>query len=830
MRNKYIITIASIIALHAGMAAAQSPKNTVEYHLAAQPMNLALNALAERAGIQIIYNTDAVENIQTSPLDGRYTIEDALQRVLANHGLVYKFQDDKTVVIRKASSTDSGKEGLLQDGQGDAKGRMRRSGLEEIVVTAQKREQSLKDVPISVSAVTSEGLKARGIDGITQLADTVPGLAFTNSTQGGGNASFYIRGIGQSDFISTNDPGVGIYVDGVYIARTAGGSLDLLDIERVEVLRGPQGTLFGKNTIGGAISVITKKPTFEFGGRVRAKIGSRNRLNLGFSVNAPIVDNVFAVRVSGESIKQDGFGHSLFDGKLSGGEDNSVGRILALFLPSDDLEITLSADVTRMRGENAQSTMVAVNPNTFVTIPQNQWAVANGIEPFDERWISPDPDHNYAAYHPGNNTDIWGVSMNVVWTHDNWNIKSITAYRDLKTDTGIDYDATPFAFDQGVKVTQNQFSQEVLASGNSFGGVLDWVGGLYYLKENGFSDINLRLSYAANPDGYDTDTTNDFSNESYAAYGQANINITDQLGLVFGGRYSYEKKENAIQTYAIKYGIDFLPLTKAEKSWKSFTYRVGAQYKFDDSMVYASIASGFKSGGFNGRAQSASFLSFDPEKAITKEVGVKGELFDHHFDYSAAVFETKYKDIQTTLNVVDPVTQVTTNIVGNPADARLRGFELEGSMAPIDYVTLNYGVTYLDAKYTKLAPGADVTLQSKLAETPKWTLNFGAQLDLPASTGLADNGVFSARVDYTYKDGFYYGAQNSSFNYEKARSLVNARIAYGPDDGAWNIAGYARNLFNKRYNNYREDLLAFIYAINMPAAPRELGLELNFTW
>ena len=699
--------------------------------------------------------------------------------------------------------------------------------------TAQKRTERQQDVPISISVLSSDAIVGRSLSDLSSLATQVVGVQSVGSDQGGSNADFYIRGIGQGDFIDTNDPGVGVYVDGVFIARTAGGLLDLTDLDRVEVLRGPQGTLFGKNTIGGAISVFTKKPDFTYAGDVFMRGGERERFDAGITVNLPIIDNTFALRVNAITKNQEGFGKSLTTGDRYSGEGKDIFKIAALWLPTDKVEVNLTTDYTHVNQPIRMSLVLNLNPNTFITQPQNQWAVANGVVPYDARWISPSLYTNYSVFHPGDHEEIYGTNLTVGWTiADNLNLKSITAYRESRVETGLAFSAAPSQIgDQPVNEADDQFSQEFILSGKSFSNRFDWVTGLYFLRENIYSDIFLPLSFAANPDGFDTDTTNKGGNTSYAAYGQGTYHLTDKLGLTLGVRESHEKKEDTLTVFANKFDAFLLPSTPLEHAWNSFTYRAGLQYQLvPDVLAYTSISTGFKSGGFNGRAQSTVFIAFNPERATTYEVGLKSELLDRRLRLNAAAFLTNYDDIQTTLNVNDPVTGVVTNVVSNPADARIKGLELDSSFLITDYLRFDLGATSTSGHYTNILNGAQVSRSDHLPQTPSWTANVGLQLELPAPTPMAADGMFTARIDEAHKASYYDGSPNTPYNFEPRLDVVNARLSYGPKSEKWTVAAYARNLLNHGYLAYHEDLYAFLYSIGTPAPPREVGGEVYYRW
>jgi iron complex outermembrane receptor protein len=612
--------------------------------------------------------------------------------------------------------------------------------------------------------------------------------------------------------------------------------LDLTDIDRVEVLRGPQGTLFGMNTIGGAISVYTKKPDFTTDGSAFVRAGERSRIDAGVTLNIPVIDQTFAIRINALTKNQDGYGRSLETGQRYGGEGRKIFKIAALWLPADGVEVDLSADYTHVDQSIRFSTVLDINPNTFVTQPQNQWAVANGVAPYDQRWVSPSFYTNYATNQlvpPNDHEDIYGTSLAVTWDiGQGVQFKSISAYRESREETGLAFSAAPSAIgDQTVHETDDQISQEFILSGKSLADRLDWVGGLYYLHENIFSDVYLPLSFPANPVGYDTNTINKGGNTSYAAYGQATYALTDRWAIVLGARESYERKADDLTVFATKFDAYLLPSTPLEHSWDSFTYRAGLQYKISpDVLAYTSVATGFKSGGFNGRAQSTAFIAFNPERATTYEAGLKSELLNHRIRLNAAAYWTNYDDIQTTLNVTDPVTGLVTNVIANPANARIKGLELDSSYLLTNYLRVDLGATSTSAHYTNVLNGAQVTVSDHLPEVPVWSANLGVQLDLPAPTGLAADGIVTARIDESHKASYYDGAPNTPYNFEPHLDVVNGRLSYGPKDGKWSVAVYARNLLNHQYLLFHEDLFAFVYSIGTPAPPREVGGEIHYRW
>jgi iron complex outermembrane recepter protein len=393
-------------------------------------------------------------------------------------------------------------------------------GLGDIIVTARKFEENLQTTPVAVTALSAETIEAQSANNIGDSAQFIPNVSFNQgaATSGGAmNAEIYIRGVGQSDFLITVDPGVGLYVDGVYFARATGNVLDLLDIERLEVLRGPQGTLFGKNTIGGAFNFVSKKPNFnEIEGYGKATTGRFNRIDVQAVANLPLSDNA-AIRISGITKNRDGFTKRVVAGDTQGDEDSLAGRAQLLWQPTDALSIDIAVDGTRKREQGANTTVFFVSPvyqvcgavngvggTPYLACPDGSagtpaqnllglWAGFTGN-------ALPTPNRNTPFTNSGtgsnlSNLDNWGVSGTLTYDLENVSIKSITAYRDLKARFGRDGDNGPTSYIDTQQVTkQDQFSQEFQFTGQALDDRLNWLVGLFYFKEEATDDNVVRLA------------------------------------------------------------------------------------------------------------------------------------------------------------------------------------------------------------------------------------------------------------------------------------------------------------------------------------------------
>ncbi len=540
-------------------------------------------------------------------------------------------------------------------------------GLEEIVVTARKQKEDLQSTPVTVSAFTETALTNRGITSNADIGNFTPNVVFDTSSSFAGADTFqaFVRGVGQSDFALNTDPGVGLYVDGVYIARAPGAVLDLLDVERVEVLKGPQGTLFGRNSIGGAVNVITRTPNQTFSFKGEATIGQRNRMEARGAINLPLSSNL-AASFAFDVGKRDGYQERIpFRGTASLGgtstavptstpldqllvsDKNAGGKLGAksggtvrgklFWTPTDRLSVTLAADYSSRRDAANPTTLLEVDPNSGlgglynaciagVPIPLcatspflQSGANATGTRPdlqYTGQFITGDIDTTYATGANFSNIDSGGVSATLDYKiSDDFSVKSISAYRQLNGRFGIDIDGAPLVFDQTSFVMKTkQYSEELQVNGK-FGSLLDLTAGAYYFFEDGFQSDNVPIAggliQAAG--GFDHDT------RSYAFFGEGNLHITPRLTALFGVRFNQDQKtlflnQQNLNTDFSTFGLNLADLPRPtdpryldtgqrrSKNFNNRSIRTGLNYKFnDDVFAYATYSQGFKSGGFTTR-------------------------------------------------------------------------------------------------------------------------------------------------------------------------------------------------------------------------------------
>ena len=726
---------------------------------------------------------------------------------------------------------------------------------DDIVVTAQFREQSVQDTPLAITAVTGETLAARGQTNITDLGSFAPNVNLSQAAAIQGNAvAAFIRGIGQEDANFALEPGVGIYIDDVYLGTTFGSSLDLVDLERAEILRGPQGTLAGKNSLGGAIKLYTRKPGDDFEGFAEASYGRFDALGLKGSLNIPIVEGV-ATRFSGSYRRDDGYFEERDFGCANPGQgiaatgeadkncvlDRAGGRdiltlrgALRVATPGSPLEINIAGDYTRDRSQPVASMPIYANfPLARSYAAGNPFA---GV-PFDSRFLPPAGSYyNYENYSEAgnyttvfcdptfgcaptqvtagtfpdkrqNSVDGWGISGTVdLHLSDDLTLKSISAYREADGTTVLAIDGSPInILKERLRNRHRQFTQELRLSGR-IGDSADFtVGGFYY---DALGRMNFRIMIPTLL--YDFQTADRVESRSYAGFAHVEWHLTDKLNLIGGLRYTNDRKiyrfsrRNAdgsvISGVPLTWNFLVASLDGLTGTFKGdrVDYRIGANYAFtDDVMAYAQVSTGYKGGGVNPRPFVADQVTpFDPETLLTVEGGVKSTLMDGAATLNAAVFYNDYKGIQRTVYVCPESASTACGMPVNAGDGHSYGAEFETTIKPGGGWLLAGSLSLLDFKYDSINPATGVTLDMRAPFHSKVTASASVQY----AADLGNNGTLTPRVDFSYQSSFYYQAiNNPAYNLIDGRALVNARLTYDSPDKAWQLSAGVANLFNKYY-------------------------------
>ena len=724
----------------------------------------------------------------------------------------------------------------------------RENPTDTIVVTATRREETLQDVPIAVSAFTGADLQELSVSNIGDVSQYTPNLAQTSGPSGGNDGYFFIRGVGQVDSNPASDPGVGVYIDEVYLGRIQGSSFDVLDIARVEVLRGPQGTLFGRNTIGGAINVVTADPGEEFGGNVRVAAGTRDLAELIASVDLPLSDT-FGMNVAAFSRHQDGWVTSRTTGATYGDVENLGARIKAVWEPAETFKLTLVGDTARTDGSAAPTIAQGFNqfansPNPGVITGGSPLGVPFPTDMFND--VAPNLETSFQSNAPISETETGGLAAIATWNLGAVTLKSITSYREMTQFVTNDFDGSGYTFfDNFFDSKQNQISQEFQMSGEAAEGRLEWLGGLYFFEEesdhvNGICQgTNTGIpGVAVRNDGRCLLNNQAFTLDvsSWAAFGNATWAFTDALSVTLGLRLTNEEKEQqfdffldnsagifnfagipplVIPTLSPRNPALTIP-TLYTDDWESLTSRLVVDYVLNDQVnLYASYSEGFKSGGFNGRpnpnptGQFSEVQTYDPETLETFELGFKGDY--GRVRANAALFHSIYDDIQ--ILVIDPATAFLD--IDNAGEAEMTGLELEVFANPVDPLTFMASVGYIDASYNEVNPlAAGISLNNELPVTPEWTVHLGAEYEVD----LATAGALRLRADYSWRSDVFFQAENALFDKGEEVGLLNLRATYTLPSQMTSISVFGRNVTDETYLSNAQDVRG-----PLGVAPAQLG-------
>jgi iron complex outermembrane receptor protein len=686
---------------------------------------------------------------------------------------------------------------LAQSAGGDAD---EASAIEEIIVTAQRREQTLQEVPMAISAFTGGDLEALQADNLDSLQGAVPNLNLVQGRGSNSSVNAFIRGVGQPDALQSFDPAVGVYLDDVYMSRIQGALFKLYDIERVEVLRGPQGTLYGKNTPGGAIRLITKTPGDEFEAQLGVLAGDYGRMQARARVSGPVTDDL-ALGFSLLYDTRDGFVTDPADGREYNDEDTMVARIKGSWDVTNDVNVTFSADyakedvrLTLGRSEvllyslnySADFSEISIVPRS--PAPTGEWDFRSSTSMTDRS---------------NQQTDHWGGNATITWSiSDNTKLKSITAYRDLKTDSFIDIDATTLELgDVLVALDQNQFSQEFQLLGDN-GENINWVLGAYYLKEEVPSHQEAYaddfLQYVGLPISFLRTIDDDLETTSYAVFGQVDWAFADKWNLGLGVRWTQEEKDyfRTTSTFSDLLGVADPAFEFSDSDdWSDWTPTVTLDYAMSDAVkLYSRVAQGFKSGGFNGRANSAADVStFDPETVWTTEVGAKTTLADGKLRANYAFFVSKYDDFQARVSVGDGIDFRFP--VLNAAELDIKGAEVEITWLPIEPLTLATQIGYLDSEYGSGGFTGSDGVADEPAFSPEWTARFSGTWTHNFANG--SDLMFAAAANY--RDSMWLSVENTAALTEDDYWLMDAMVSWLSGDGHWTISGGVKNLTDEVY-------------------------------
>lgn len=668
-------------------------------------------------------------------------------------------------------------------------------GIEDIVVTARRTNEQLQRTPVTITALTTESLRTRQIVDVTALQQTTPGLVVKQNHSGVGLS---LRGQVQTSSDSSVDQSVGLYVDGVYVARQMAGRFDMLDIERIEVLHGPQGTLFGRNTTGGAISIITNKPSDLFEGSIVAGIGNFDRREVTGVVNVP-VSEFLSARVAGRHVEHDGFGRNTFLNRDVGNDNYDQLRGSLAFQLGEGTSLLVQGELVDRRSNGPTINVVDFIPSLEPELPSGFYE-ARGEVPSVER------------------IKLRSTSATLESElSDAATLRSITAYRQTKFYTLTDFDNTPIQqFDNISESDIRQFSQELQVFGKLES--LDWIAGVFYFNEHG-------------PENYYTNRIIDYISrirqKSYAGYGQLTYHLTNALRVTGGLRYTKDQR-HLVAGNTLLGGCFMDPAvlndpsicrSSRDLSNNYLSYTASVDYQaLPNLFLYARTGMGRKSGGFNKTGVSLS--SFSPEKVTDYEVGFKADLLDRHLRVNGAAYISFYKNMQR------PITSDTsgqpTFFTQSVGKARILGGEIEVTAIPVDNLELSGNIGVTQPKYLDFVDATGDRSDEPFTQVSKFTWTVGGTYKIPASFGIV-----SLHADYSYQSAKYFFPNPTTR--QPAYGLLNGRIGFDLEGLPVEISVWGRNLTKKRYYT---DVMDFRAAVGVspafPGEPRTYGMTVGY--
>jgi iron complex outermembrane recepter protein len=755
------------------------------------------------------------------------------------------------------------------------------AGLEEIVVTARYRAESLQNTPIAITALTGADLEARGITDVTGLTESTPSTTLLKEGSTGGNTLVaYIRGLGQANYALAFQPGVPIYVDGIYQPTAYGSLLTLADVDRVDVLRGPQGTLFGKNSEGGAVSINQVDPKGDDSGYAEVGVGSYNDRRIRAAFDTSLIPNTLFMRVAAANESSDGYVND-FDyacenptdhGTLKattdvncktgaeGGVDDTYARLAFKLLASDDLTARLEATTTRDRDETVPEVPLIIDPsypgsdlaafNSRVAVPLTGVAVNQGL-------VNKNPYSNYATFnnplsglqYPNSNPQtIWDITGKVDWQlPDHMTFTSISGYHN-QNGSIVEYKNGPIPINMVENnIRYESYSEEDRLSGTSFNDKFDWTAGLYYFHGEGTdqSDVHLVASAVGPFFGINEVLNNPTTDRDASVYLHGVYHFTDRLSLEAGARYSNDRfnyvyegvNVASVPVNPIKpagsysFGVPAIPV---EETTSRVDPKVALQYQWTPQfMTYAEYATGFKGAGANPQPiNEAEAKPFAAEKLKSYEIGAKSEWLDHRITVNGDLYYNDVTDLQL---VGYAATTLGGTITLNAGEAHISGAELEVQAKPVQDLVFNLSGDYMHFRYVSLGAAAySPTLNPGgifMSDTAPYSPEVKANVGVQYTIGIGPLGTLTPRLDDTYTSRIYFDPQNLLASSQGGYSLMNGHVTYAPLNGKWTAALDVNNLTNKLYYlTMFNQLSSFGILTGQPGMPRNVLVSLKYTF
>ncbi|KRA60156.1 TonB-dependent receptor [Caulobacter sp. Root655] len=719
------------------------------------------------------------------------------------------------------------------------------TALEEIVVTAQKRSENLQDVPVSVTAFTADQLKNQRVGDVLALSGLSPGLQI-KTDDNAANPRIFIRGIGVNDFNPSTASAVGVYLDGVYVASPMAQMAGFYDLQQVEVLRGPQGTLYGRNTTGGAINVTTKKPSNTPGADLAVDYGRFNSLNVQGGFGGPLGGDDLSFRISGLYDKSDGYTLNRLTGNKGNDADRKAVRGALRFTPDDKLTVDVSVNYSKSSG----GSILTYNRSLIAQTPEAA-STALPDPTFGYFFCKPDyytsgqctnalgyantSNNKYEGDYRFEGKDIvklFGATTSISYDFGGVTLYSVTGYQSAKRDDLEETDANPISiFGARYIAKQDTTSQELRLQSNGTT-ALRWVAGVYAARDNLDNDSHydvldvLRVPTPENPTGMDpAGSIGVFGwplhqkTTSYAAFGQADYDLNDRLTLTAGLRWSQDEKTFHYVS-DVDYGLVTLFTLDDSKIFSSVSGRLGLQYKLsEDANLYATYNRGTKSGGFfSGQTTDRADIGpYKDETVNAYEVGAKSEFLDRRLRVNVSAFYYDYKDLQ--VYTVIQRNGLPVQLFTNASAARVYGGEAEIEARPMKGLSLTLGASLLSAEYKDFQSVGNDYSGNTLPSAPKTSLNGAARYEHPLPTG-----DMVSQIDFTYRGKVYYDTANTERLSDKARAFVNGQVGWRLADGRYELGLWGKNLFDTTNISDITPIAAFGFDVFSMGPPRTYGV------
>lgn len=807
------------------------------FEIDSQSLGAALAAFARQSGLQLVYYSELANRQWSPPLNGTYTANDALTLLLAGSGLSFALLDERTVVIEPAlpATADS------PEPQQPPPGPPRVAALpvppvaaaEEVIVTARRREENLQEVPIAVTVLRMEQLAARNIDNTEALNHQIPNVAVAGGNFFGRQSGvFRMRGI----------PGVAIYVDGVVQGGGAGALQNVVELERIEVLRGPQGTLFGKNAVGGAIQYLSQKPRDQFSGRLKTTVGAHDRLDVTANVDLPL-NRELLTKVTFASLSRDGYLPSTTVPRSFGSQDDTVGRLVLSWLPAASFQLYAYGEYTRQQTNGNPSTIWSLNPvcagaplpaNFLGSVPNNPCVYEAAGLPIREAWIYGAREERRTASDylgPDLETETRSLKTDAsLAISPLWSLRFIAGYREIDSAGYADFDGTPYKLFDGFNYGERRERStelQALYTGERLRGTT----GLYYYNDQTrgrrmnwlANDLHVGVNPALNaaarayfpqfdtPGNAGSSVVNGLTHagsEGWAVFAEWSYLLDARWSLTAGTRYNVDRIRTAayptrdalgvrccIPSLNVDAGGPAIQNQSGAATFTEFSPRVSLQYQWTPRLMgYFTYSEGFGAGGFTGGnipdQPDGGFGSFGPELLTNYEAGFRSDLLGGRLRFNLSLFHGEYDNIQVSEEVI-PRFPTTTNA----GAGEIQGIEIEGIWSPTRALAFNYGFGWLDTAYTDLGLVTNIRRDSAFAYAPRYSYTFGAQYQWQTRGG----GQLTVRGDYGWQDDVIATLDINTGSAIPDYGLATARVSWQAPSGKWDLALSATNLFDEYY-------------------------------